>query len=153
MIERKKIILLIIVLIIAGLALFFVNLPVKKETPKALGVPGSKTEIERNQLPEKIPSGLVLEPQAEILENFQITVGDESQSTRQYVTQESLEKNYNDFQKYLTANGWKILSMADQKTVKAISAQNLSGDRFNITISYNSITKQNVVDISVTYRR
>ncbi len=117
-------------------------------------------ELDPTRIPPAFPSDLPLE-QGVLLEN-QVSenqvpntntfkVEQETQSTRKYISQKTLEENYKIFGDYFFQNNWKVVYKLDETNVKAYMAKKEGVDGLlKISISKNSLTGDVTVEISLT---
>ena len=115
-------------------------------------VPVDVTNLDENKLPVGIPKDLPMEENAQILQNYEAKEQDSNnlQSTRQYISQKSLQENFDLYKKYLEDNNWVILTATDMDDLKGIMAKNNSGEIMDITFSKNQITDEITVDITLS---
>lgn len=116
-------------------------------------------ELDPTRIPPAFPSDLPLE-QGVLLEN-QISenqvpntntfkVEQETQSTRKYISQKSLEENYEIFGNYLSQNNWKVVYKLDEKNVKAYMAKKEGVEgMLKVSISKNTLTQDVMVELSI----
>lgn len=118
--------------------------PTSSQTP--LNV--TKTEVPKNQAPQGFPADIPIEKGATITQNYNATADNGLvQATRTFITKQTLDQNFTIYSNYLKNAGWSITNTLNLSTTKVLSAK--KGDaNLQITISTNSITKVNTVDIS-----
>lgn len=93
------------------------------------------------------------EKNAQLLENYIAPAGsNQQQASRQYVSQKTMDQNFQIFKTYLSGNGWHIVTSLDTDNLKTIVAADKSNTtRINLNISQNTVNKQVVVDATVVY--
>ena len=118
--------------------------------PNLLPVPKEVIQVKPGQWPAILPSGIFLEPDAQILQLFYSVPSEKTkQATLQYITKKSLEENFQLYQKYLKDKGWEILSTVDQPYNKSLSAKKLSVF-INIIMIVDQQNNQKVIGITAT---
>ena len=163
--EKKStivIILIIVVLAIAGL--WVLKRPKNSQAPSLTGqtnqpsngsnmpqptvsLPFATKDAPEAKLPDGFIKGFPLETNAKILVNQSAQTAAGLQSTRVFVSQNSLAANYKIYSDYLKKNNWKILTSVDTETFKSISAKSQDNVSVDLSISQNSVTKNIEVNI------
>ena len=94
------------------------------------------TNIPAGTLPKGMPTNLPFEKNAKIVENVQIKdpTSGKTQSTRTYISSNSVAADYAAYQQYLKTNGWTIVSSLSQTNVANLNASKGSAT-LDITIA------------------
>ena len=155
---NKKIIVIIIVLFV-GAAILVALQQIKKTTPAPTGTSDTTNkpantnekpshevkviEVDHAQLPENFPADVPTEKGAVIVYNFNaINAQGQDQSSREFISKETLKKNFDLYTKVLKDGGWTITGSTDGETQKIILAT--KGDNsLTIRIYTDSVTKKN----------
>ena len=160
--KEKKIpsglVLLVLIIIVFCFAVYY--LIEEQKNQKLTNIPGLPTanspstpnptikQLSVDKLPPLFPRDILLEKEAEVLQNYSQIVGNKEQDTRQFVSQKSLSNNFQIYKKYLTDKKWTIISIIDKPELKSLSAKR--GLVFlSITLIINKKTTQNIVYITV----
>lgn len=154
---NKKILTLIVLLIALGGAIFWytklpkkeVKAPEVKETTLEQPLP---KKVDFSKMPEKFISGFILEENVTVVDNYNSETDKIFQATRQYVSKKSLAENFKQFESYLNSNNWKILSRAQTPQYRVLSGEK-EGALVTISVTENTLDKQNLVDITFTYAK
>lgn len=149
--QSRKVILIfaIIALVAVGIALYQLwqnkqagqgDLEVKEEI--------TRTAVPQTSLPPKFPEGIPIEKNAEILTNLHVTTPSGGfQSTRMFVTQESLDDNFTLYKQYFMSNNWVIASSSNSDPkLKQISARK---DDLLVQVVLNEVPTRKTVEINV----
>lgn len=98
-----------------------------------------------------LPINLPLEKDAQVLQSSQVIDKEGTEQINyQFVTQKTLAENFNLYKNYLVNNGWKIQNTLNNQDLKSISATKETEKKtINITVSKNTLTGENIVDISL----
>ena len=152
---QKKVTLIIVLLALAAvIAVLGLNLKNKKnpQTPNQIGKDTAGIQkVTDERLPQLIPADFPGEQGAEVKENFDYTKDGVRQGTRRYVTSQTIAQNTTAFKKYFQDNGWTKLTISSTTGVTIISAAKVELPvSIMVTLSQNSVTKQNLVDITAT---
>ncbi len=112
--------------------------------------PVTKTEVPKNQLPNKFPDNIPIESGAEVVDNYNASTTDgRYQATRTFVTEGSLAGNLKLYSDYLKDNGWTTQAVVDQSTYKMVVGMK-DKQQLQIAIDENSSSKVKTVTISLT---
>ncbi|MHA1868415.1 MAG: hypothetical protein ACTSXD_10270 [Candidatus Heimdallarchaeaceae archaeon] len=112
-------------------------------------------KINKNTLPDDIPSDIPLEKDALILENKIISLPDQPgtiQYTRKFISKKTLEENYKIYRNFIDRNDWDLISSVKKKYLISLSAMKSKNKQLLITISKNTIAGTVIVDITVVSR-
>jgi hypothetical protein len=110
------------------------------------------TQSVSGQLPANFPAKLPIETGAQVLQNETIlnSITGKHDAQYIYVTTQSISQNLAAYQKYLTANKWKVTSTVDQPEFQAINASEAS-TTLSIILDYKSAAPQDQVSLSYIY--
>lgn len=152
--SRKSIMLFaiigILVIVVAGLW-WWMDKSNKDASDKASNVLEVKrTVVPNDQIPEKFPAGIPIEKDAQVTQNYTATDKDgQFIAVRVFITQKSLEKNYEVYTKWFNDRGWTIeSSLNESATLKAISAKK-ADTRVQITLNDLENLSRKTVSITV----
>ena len=110
-------------------------------------------KVPTGELPAGIPANIPLEENALIVQNDVITAPAESgqtQYTRKFVSNKSLDENYEIYKEFIAANNWEVVSVTDEATLKSLIAVNPDKtEQLFITVSENTISGEVTVDLTV----
>jgi hypothetical protein len=108
----------------------------------------TRTAVPQTSLPPKFPEGIPIEKNAEILTNLHVTTPSGGfQSTRMFVTQESLDDNFTLYKQYFMSNNWVIASSSNSDPkLKQISARK---DDLLVQVVLNEVPTRKTVEINV----
>ncbi len=137
-----SLVLLILILLVLWLA-------VRYQARKNLILPEGLTQVSTNKLPALLPANLPQEAGAIIRDNYNVNTNGVEQGTRRYVTKNTVAQNITLFKQYLQANGWTNIQTQSAGGVELLTATKAS-ETMLISLSQNSVTQENVVDITVT---
>lgn len=140
----------ILVIVVAGLW-WWMDKSNKDASDKASNVLEVKrTVVPNDQIPEKFPAGIPIEKDAQVTQNYTATDKDgQFIAVRVFITQKSLEKNYEVYTKWFNDRGWTIeSSLNESATLKAISAKK-ADTRVQITLNDLENLSRKTVSITV----
>jgi len=145
--------LVVLVLLVAGFLIFgsYQTVKIKKPSEPAIqstSPPESIKQIPPEKLPSFFPAKIPLEKNAQVLQNYSQIIGNKEQSTRQFISQKSLEENFKLYKKYLIDDKWEIINVTEGAEINSLSAKK-APNNLNITISQNKQTNQVIVDITL----
>ncbi len=108
------------------------------------------TDLKQNRLPEKFPSNIPLENNANITQNFNaVTPEGLFQATRAFVTAKSLEENLRIYTDYMDKNEWQIQNTINEPNLKMVQG-NKGKARLQITIGESS-SDPKVRTVTISY--
>lgn len=132
----KKVVLISIILflVLAGIVYFTQRNSSKTEKFLNNQVPEvQKTNVDFSKLPDKFPEDIPIEKDAKTTQNYNSTTPEgQLQATRTFVTQLSLEENYQIYEKFFQDNGWTIKATTNEPTYKMIAG---GKDKKNILVA------------------
>lgn len=146
------IILVVLALLIGGY--FYIlkkNAPLGNENNQSSTLPiGFERDLE-NKVSTEFPKGLIVEKNVVPIESFSVKNGADLQNTYRYITKLTIDENYNHFSKFLATNKWKEISNTkiDSNWFLTFSKQ---GQTLSIAYSLNTITKDAIVDITLSQK-
>ena len=109
--------------------------------------------VPTSELPAGIPMDIPLEENVVIVQNDVITSKEnpgQTQYTRKFVSNRSLDANYLIYKDFLNANNWEVVSSVEQETLMSLIAVNPDKTRqLFITVSENTISGEVTVDLTV----
>ncbi len=110
------------------------------------------TQTVGGQSPANFPANLPIEKTPKVLQNQTILNSLTGKHDAQYiyVTTQTIGQNLAAYQKYLSANNWKITSTVDQPQFQAINASHAS-TTLSIILDYKSAAPQNQVTLDYIY--
>lgn len=158
--NTKKYVLVLLVLIVAGVAVFafikkdwLISLA-KKEEPTVNLPPApkyTKTDLPTDKLPEIFPKDLIQEKDPVILENFEAKLFDglQTQYTLKFITKKSAIENFQAYRRYFNENQWAILNQ-DQKDNFATIRVAKNYDSIIITHTINQTNGIQIIDLTLT---
>lgn len=108
----------------------------------------TRTAVPQSNLPPKFPAGIPIEKDAEILTNLYVTTpSGDFQSTRMFITSESLDDNFDLYKQYFMSNNWVIASSSNSDPkLKQISAKK---DDLLVQVVLNEVPSRKTVEINV----
>lgn len=94
------------------------------------------TDVPKERLPERFPSGIPFEDGAEITYNYNaVNLNNKFQSTREFVSAKSEQENYEFYQSELKAKGWEITAATqDSANKQSVIFAKKGDDELNIRI-------------------
>lgn len=114
-----------------------------------------KTNIKQlpiDQLPRLLPPDIPLEITKEsgirVVQNYSQIVGNKEQNTYAFLSNKTLEQNFEIYKKFLQDDHWTIVSVVNQTDLKSISAKK-TPNYLSVTINLNKQTNQTIVDITI----
>lgn len=127
---RTVVVLIILIIIIIAASVLIVKFFPKKP---AVGVP---VYAEKGELVSQFPSALILDKTAVVSDSYSINYSTTTnQYTAEYNSSSTVTALYNDYQSYLSKNGWTIIgSLTTHPTFDAISAAK-GTDQLQVVIS------------------
>ena len=148
----------VIILVLAWLAFSHSSKPQSgnpAQNPKATSTQPSaivplkvtRTDVPPAQAPTGFPTDIPIEKNAQIIQNYNATANGLIQATRTFITKQTLADNFTLYSNYLKNSGRTVTNSLDLSTDKGLAATR-NNSNLQITISQNTITKVNTVDIS-----
>ena len=125
--------------------------PQRQSSPAPALEPGL-TPLDPKVLPYEFPADLPIESGAVIVQNFNLSKGSLQQGTRRYITKKTLEENLSIYHGYLSGHNWDKITKQQGAAGVTVLVAGKSNPVLTmlITFSQNSMTKDNLVDITVT---
>lgn len=143
---------LIAVVILAFLGYKYYQQSNQKEVLPPLPEPKVMVDsVPSEKLPDRFPANFPLEKNVPVNANYTAQAEGAFQATRQFVSSKTLTENFKIYNDYLKKDGWTVGAALDQETIKSIFATKGRAS-VTITMSQNTATLENTVDISFVYR-
>ena len=109
-------------------------------------------DVNEKVVPEGLPSNLPMEAGAKVLQNYSGSnpANSDKYAIRVFVSNKTIQQNFEIYKKYASENGWAITSSVDQAAipnVKSFSATKANA-KLDVLISVNP---DNQVTVNITY--
>lgn len=147
----------LIVLIAAAVVITMVIYPFYKNRKGSQDAQtAEKTElkkeiVDKSKLPSKLPTNVPVEANSEVLENYNLqNLDGQSQATRSFESNKTLEQNLAIYKDYMTKNNWSGIAVLDQDALKVISGSK-GNQKLQVSISKSPKPPTvSIVSISIT---
>lgn len=154
--NQQKLIYLIVILAVVVAAVWFLKKqrvpppgsePAKQTTPAVI-----REALPQEQLPKNFPADFPLIPaeKTEIVQNDNVTVEGKQQGRRQFVSDKTLEENYQLYKDYMQKTAWLILSDINEPDYKSLIGRQGS-QVLSVSISKNAESGGVIINAVIEY--